>query len=202
MARGGPMGTVGALLVVMVAAMLSMGAHAQFTAYSTEVLLARCTLGFGQTTGEVTFWQSVSGGDTFFRGFIAGLKPNALHGWHIHEFGVGPGGCGETGGHFNPFGTPHGAPWDPDDKRHVGDLGNLRTDPWGVAYVNGGDRLVSLLQGARNVTGRALVIHGEEDDLGRGGTPSSLVNGNAGPRIGCCNIVPIDTIAVDEDDDD
>ena len=36
-----------------------------------------------------------------------------------------------------------------------------------------------------NVLGRALVIHANVDDLGRGNNPESLKNGNAGPHVTC-----------------
>lgn len=53
------------------------------------------------------------------------------------------------------------------------------------------DRLISLSEGDTNVIGRAFVVHEDEDDLGRGDNPDSLITGNAGARIGCCDIVKI-----------
>lgn len=32
---------------------------------------------------------------------------------------------------------------------------------------------------------RTIVVHGGTDDLGKGGTPDSLITGNAGPRPAC-----------------
>lgn len=65
---------------------------------------------------------------------ISGLSPNAEHGFHVHQFGDISGGCNSTGGHFNPFNKTHGAP---DAKiRHVGDLGNIKTDANGTATVD------------------------------------------------------------------
>ncbi len=32
---------------------------------------------------------------------------------------------------------------------------------------------------------RAIVVHAGTDDLGKGGTPLSLVNGNSGARVSC-----------------
>ena len=50
----------------------------------------------------------------------------------------------------NPFGKPHGAPDDSD--RHVGDLGNFKTDAEGNAVGSKQDKLVKLI-GAESVLG-------------------------------------------------
>lgn len=146
----------------------------------------------GGATGTVVFKQrAVEGSETWITGVIKGLNASAMHGWHVHEKAVNETeGCGSTGGHFNPFGTVHGALEDPPDRRHVGDLGNFRTDTKGVGVVKVADRLVSLV-GYNNVIGRGLVIHGGQDDLGRGGDEGSMANGNAGPRVGCCTITQV-----------
>ena len=41
------------------------------------------------------------------------------------------------------------------------------------------------LHGRCNVIGRSVVIHANEDDLGKGGDDESLKTGNAGARITC-----------------
>ena len=41
------------------------------------------------------------------------------------------------------------------------------------------------LHGDRSVVGRALIVHADEDDLGKGGDAESLKTGNAGDRLGC-----------------
>lgn len=50
----------------------------------------------------------------------------------------------------NPFGKGHGAPTDTD--RHVGDLGNFKTDAEGNAVGSTQDKLVKLI-GAESVLG-------------------------------------------------
>ena len=82
----------------------------------------------------------------------------------------------------NPHGKGHGAPADED--RHVGDLGNLKTDAQGNAVGSITDKLVKLI-GPESVIGRTVVTHGGTDDLGKGGNEESKKTGNAGPRPAC-----------------
>lgn len=105
-----------------------------------------------------------------------------MRGFHIHAFGDNTNGCTSAGPHFNPFGKEHGAP--EDDNRHVGDLGNISTDANGVAKGTKQDTLVKLI-GANSIIGRSVVVHGGQDDLGRGGNAESKKTGNAGPRPAC-----------------
>ena len=59
-------------------------------------------------TGQVQFFQK--GEKLLVSGEISGRKPNAEHGFHVHEKGDCAGGDGmSTGGHFNPDAKPHGA---------------------------------------------------------------------------------------------
>ena len=91
-------------------------------------------------------------------------------------------GCATAGPHFNPFGKTHGGP---DSKiRHVGDLGNVKSDDDGNGKYEIHDHQVSLF-GANSVIGRSCVLHRMTDDLGQGGNEESLKTGNAGARIAC-----------------
>lgn len=106
---------------------------------------------------------------------LSGLKPNAKHAMHIHEFGdISSDDGSSAGGHFNPAGKAHGLPGD--EERHVGDFGNLETDADGnanhVLTVHG----LSLVAGDHAIIGRAVIVHAGED---KGTQPS----GDAGPRI-------------------
>jgi Cu-Zn family superoxide dismutase len=68
--------------------------------------------------------------------------------------------------------------------RHVGDLGNFRTDKNGRVRLELNDRLVSLY-GKNNILNRALVIHQNQDDLGITNNANSTITGNSGGRIAC-----------------
>lgn len=117
---------------------------------------------------------------------IQGLKKNALHGFHIHEYGDMTTECTSMCAHFNPNNKKHGGP---DSKeRHVGDLGNLITDKNGCAKYRIVDSVIKLKGVKYNIIGRGLVIHQDADDLGLGKNAESLLTGNAGKRIACCVI--------------
>ena len=62
---------------------------------------------------------------------ISGLSPNSLHGFHVHESGDLTDKCASMCSHFNPYGNTHGCP--SMSKRHVGDLGNIKTNNKGEA---------------------------------------------------------------------
>ncbi len=90
--------------------------------------------------------------------------PSGKHAIHIHEFGDLSNGCTSAGAHFNPYNKTHGSP--NDEERHIGDLGNLEVDQNGNAKFELVDHLVRLT-GELSVIGRSLVVHADEDDLGR-----------------------------------
>lgn len=116
---------------------------------------------------------------------ISGLKPNFEHGFHVHEFGDLTEGCSSACAHFNPYNVAHGGP---DSKiRHVGDLGNIKTDKNGKAKYSFYDSMIKL-RGKCSIIGRMIVIHDKTDDLGLGGDAESLKTGNAGKRIACAVI--------------
>ena len=117
---------------------------------------------------------------------ISGLKKNALHGFHVHEAGDLTHKCESMCAHFNPYDKKHGGP--NSKERHVGDLGNLITDEKGNANYQFTDSMIKLRGNKANIIGRGLIIHADTDDLGQGGNKASLLNGNAGKRIGCAII--------------
>eukprot|EP00252_Welwitschia_mirabilis_P017166 TRINITY_DN38088_c0_g1_i1.p1 TRINITY_DN38088_c0_g1~~TRINITY_DN38088_c0_g1_i1.p1 ORF type:complete len:160 (+),score=34.60 TRINITY_DN38088_c0_g1_i1:72-551(+) len=131
--------------------------------------------------GVVHFAQPLNGGPTKVFGKITGLTPG-LHGFHIHSMGDTTNGCISTGPHFNPRNMEHGAP--EDDIRHAGDLGNVSAEDNGIAEILIQDYQIPL-KGPHSIIGRAVVVHADPDDLGRGGHELSKTTGNAGGRIAC-----------------
>ncbi|KAM4045671.1 superoxide dismutase [Cu-Zn] B-like [Anomaloglossus baeobatrachus] len=144
------------------------------------MLKASCVLkGTGDVAGVVRFQQQENN-EVTVKGTITGLT-DGLHGFHIHAFGDNTNGCISVGPHFNPHDKTHGAP--SDEERHVGDLGNIRSSN-GKAEFEIKDKRISL-KGPLSVIGRTVVVHENEDDLGKGGNEESLVTGNAGRRLAC-----------------
>ncbi len=117
---------------------------------------------------------------------LTGLSANALHGFHVHESGDMSEKCESMCAHFNPFHKTHGKPGM--KQRHVGDLGNLKTDATGEAQYTMRDNIIKLRGEKANIIGRGLIIHADEDDCGHGSNEASLINGNAGKRIACAII--------------
>lgn len=109
---------------------------------------------------------------------ISGLKPNAEHGFHVHERGdCSAPDAMSAGGHFNPMNAKHGGPM---AEHHAGDIPNLKSDAEGRMRgsfevsgmsVEGG--------GPANILGKALVVHRDRDDY------KSQPAGDSGPRIAC-----------------
>jgi len=144
-------------------------------------LKAICVMtGSEGVAGTVSISQEGSG-PTTFSVKLTGLKPG-LHGFHVHQFGDTSNGCMSTGPHFNPDGKTHGAP--EDEERHAGDLGNCEAGADGVAEFTKTDSQLPL-SGPNSIIGRAIVVHAEADDLGKGGHELSKTTGNAGGRQAC-----------------
>ncbi|CAF2116162.1 unnamed protein product [Brassica napus] len=127
------------------------------------------------------FFTHEGNGATTVTGTVSGLKPG-LHGFHVHALGDTTNGCMSTGPHFNPDGKTHGAP--EDANRHAGDLGNIIVGDDGTATFTITDSQIPL-SGPNSIVGRAVVVHADPDDLGKGGHELSLSTGNAGGRVAC-----------------
>ena len=144
-----------------------------------ETTIAQCILQHSDSVKGSILLIQAPGTPTLIKGTITGLTPGK-HGFHIHEFGDMSDGCKSMGGHYNPDSVDHGEA----DNGHVGDLGNIEADENGVASVKIKADRVDLL-GDRSVVGRGIVVHADEDDLGKGGDEESLKTGNAGDRLAC-----------------
>ena len=132
------------------------------------------------TNGIVKFKKTDNGIEIM--GEIKNLSPGK-HGFHIHEYGDCSAEDGTSaGGHFNPFGKPHGAP--SDKERHVGNLGNITADKDGTAKFEITDTVISF-SGKSSIIGRAVMVHAGEDDL------KTQPTGNAGARL-ACGVIGID----------
>ena len=104
--------------------------------------------------------------------------PKGKHGFHIHKAGDLRGeGCKGACDHYhvgNP--TTHGGL--NSRERHTGDLGNVQGPRFSRTYT------------IRNVKpqdlwGRSLIVHADEDDLGKGPHTDSKTTGHSGARIAC-----------------
>jgi len=143
---------------------------------------AVCVLkGASEVSGTVHFEQEGSG-PVLVTGQITGLA-DGLHGFHVHEFGDNTNGCTSAGPHFNPDKCEHGAPEDGKGARHAGDLGNVTAEA-GTAKLDITDAMISLT-GEHSIIGRTVVVHADQDDLGKGGHELSKATGNAGARSAC-----------------
>jgi len=125
-------------------------------------------------SGIVTF-EAVQGGIRIVA-HISGLTPGN-HGFHIHEYGDCSSDNGlSAGGHFNPTMMPHSMP--ANEKRHVGDLGNIMAGTDGKAHLDYVDSMLAFT-GENSIVGRAVIVHEKEDDL------KTQPTGDAGGRLAC-----------------
>jgi Cu-Zn family superoxide dismutase len=137
-------------------------------------------------TGTVNFTEDENKSNIIIEVNIKGLKPNSLHGIHIHEAGDLSDHCESMCAHFNPFNKQHGCPTM--KERHVGDLGNIKTNNKGEVNYIFTDNQIKLRGSKCNIIGRSVIIHKDEDDCGLGGFPDSLTTGHAGKRLDCAVI--------------
>merc|ERR1711878_26052 len=138
--------------------------------------------------GSLTLMETSQG--VYISGKILGLE-KGLHGFHVHAVGDTGNNCKAAGGHFNPHEKSHGKPQEL-SSRHVGDLGNIESPDEDITEVKLLDKLITLDKNEINdITGRAFVVHAGEDDLGMGGNDGSLKTGNAGARLACGIVEPV-----------
>jgi Cu-Zn family superoxide dismutase len=129
-------------------------------------------------------------GDVVVSNIKGGVRINAIftklpkgkHGFHIHKAGDLRGeGCKGACDHYDVGKHTHGgAPSYKSKNRHTGDLGNIQQ-----TTTRCKKRYTVKNTSVRELWGRSLIIHADEDDLGKGGFPDSATTGHSGARIGC-----------------
>lgn len=110
---------------------------------------------------------------------ITGLRSNSLHGFHIHQSGDLTDNCESLCSHYNPHNKQHGVLNDVNS--HAGDLGNIQSDMNGRAL----GKMITSKFTLEEIVGRSIVVHLDEDDLGKGPYSDSKTTGHSGKRIGC-----------------
>lgn len=164
--------------LTLLASTLVLTACASMTSGPRAVAQLQSTTG-NTATGTVSFVKS--GDKVVVKGEVRGLKPNAEHGFHVHEKGDCSSGDGlSAGGHFNPDGKPHGN--HADMAHHAGDLPSLKADASGVAKFSFESTSIAVGSGPSDVIGRGLIVHRDPDDY------KTQPTGNAGPRLACAVI--------------
>ena len=125
-------------------------------------------------TGTMTFTE-MPGNKVHVTGEVRGLTPNTEHGFHVHEKGdLSAADLSSAGAHFNPENKKHGGMHG--EQRHVGDLGNIKSDAQGVARVDVTMENATL-QGANAIANRSILVHAKADDL------KTDPSGNSGGRV-------------------
>jgi len=105
--------------------------------------------------------------------------PPGKHGFHIHKAGDLRGeGCMGLCEHYDIGNNSHGGYEQKD--RHIGDLGNIE-------LKNGFFQKEYYIKGisVKDLWGRSIIVHEDEDDLGQGDFEDSKITGHSGKRIGC-----------------
>jgi Cu-Zn family superoxide dismutase len=109
--------------------------------------------------------------------------PKGKHGFHIHKGGDLRGeGCQGLCEHYDKGNNQHGDGPHSQHPRHIGDLGNIE--------LKSNKKTLRRKYCIRNTSvkelwGRSIIIHQDEDDLGKGHFSDSKITGHSGARIGC-----------------
>ena len=144
---------------------------------------AICVLNENNIKGTIIFKEDLKNKDVIIKVNLQGLD-YGLHGFHIHKYGDLSQGCTSTCEHYNPYNKLHGGPDDSKNNRHVGDLGNIYSNKKKISKHIFRDKLIKL-RGKYSIIGRAVVVHQDEDDLGKGNYKDSKTTGHAGKRLAC-----------------
>ena len=140
----------------------------------TNDIAAAQLSGPGGVSGTITFTQEAGGVHVVAQ--VEGAKPGK-HGFHLHAGSACEGDFKSAGDHFNPTNVAHGAP--DAAEHHAGDFGNIEVGSNGTGNADFTTTMLSLGEGANDAIGKAVILHGGEDDL------KTQPSGNSGPRIAC-----------------
>ncbi len=110
--------------------------------------------------------------------------PKGKHGFHIHKAGDLRGeGCQGLCDHYNTnIHQNHGGAPGETKERHTGDLGNIEIKQ-GQTYFKKTYYIKNI--SPKDLWGRSIIVHEDEDDLGKGLHEDSKITGHSGKRIGC-----------------
>lgn len=150
---------------------------AETTALGVGEATATLRTADGTEIGTVTFTEETIGATVQIQADFHDVEADGAHGFHLHETGE----CSapdftSAGGHFNPEGVDHACP--PTSPLHAGDFGNVEISGGSGSLEQSSD-LVTVSAGETSVVGRAVILHGGEDDC------TSQPSGDAGPRYAC-----------------
>jgi Cu-Zn family superoxide dismutase len=109
--------------------------------------------------------------------------PPGKHGFHIHRAGdLRMKDCSGLCEHFDKGRHSHGAGPHSKTGRHTGDLGNIQLHSTRKTMKKRYDLPNVSVQ---ELWGRSIIVHADEDDLGKGSHSDSHTTGHSGKRIGC-----------------
>jgi Cu-Zn family superoxide dismutase len=138
----------------------------------------------GKLKGYVLFTQKKDYVDIEVNIKNNNMKKEVLrkNGFHIHSSGDLRRGCDSCCKHYNPTMKNHGGLYDSDS--HAGDLGNIEFNKEGNCMM----KFTTNKFTVQEIIGRSIIIHEDEDDVGKGDNEESLKTGNSGKRIACAVI--------------
>jgi Cu-Zn family superoxide dismutase len=107
--------------------------------------------------------------------------PPGKHGFHIHKAGdLRDPSCNGLCQHYDVGNHTHGGAPGTRKSRHTGDLGNiqLKGKMFKKTYCIPDTSV-------KDLWGRSIIVHEDEDDCGKGVFEDSKTTGHSGKRIGC-----------------
>jgi Cu-Zn family superoxide dismutase len=109
--------------------------------------------------------------------------PKGKHGFHIHKAGDLRGeGCQGLCEHYDKGNNAHGDGPSSKRERHTGDLGNIEIKE---GQHECRKKYIVPNLSVKELWGRSIIVHEDEDDLGVGEWEDSKTTGHSGKRMGC-----------------